>query len=105
MKMEKIMKHVNLQFWGNLFKTMRKTFYNKTIENPPHNGCKNSRRQATTNNDSMHQYNNSEPKMAGEILGNKETSKCTSMAQKRPSDTQQRKRGGTTISMQLQENK
>ena len=28
------MKHVNLTFWENLFKTVRKTFYNKTIDNP-----------------------------------------------------------------------
>jgi hypothetical protein len=32
-KMEKIMKNVNLNFWENLFKTIRKTFYNKTVEN------------------------------------------------------------------------
>ena len=28
------MKHVNLTFWEKLFKTVRKTFYNKTIDNP-----------------------------------------------------------------------
>jgi hypothetical protein len=33
-KIEKIMKHVNLNFWQDVFKTLRKIFYTQKNKNP-----------------------------------------------------------------------